>query len=734
MKYVHWQIPFQSIRGTNYRIDIYDDYSGEIMPPPGWPIELQAGETPFVVSEDDSEDVFEAIRAKTGTIQVADINDNIVDIYPKNNTNKYVQLLRIDGNTSTIVEQGFLSSDSYEQSYVSVPNNFDLSYNGLLASMDSVAIDDDVVTVGFMKVRHILYHLCHMMIDKGAFIEGIYFDTESYNILDKVIDTSLLYDKIAKEDEFYTNYIFVGKSCLEAIRRIVVFMGMCVREDGTYLTFQRIGSHSESMYKILLRDLWNPETEHLTVPRYTKSLLDIERDDDWYGNEHTRNITQGAKSVEVCCNLEEYNMDSLKLPATPPINLWEGPKNTVSPSSGFGFAKLFANHGMEISNACAFSRFKVRIEESEVTNISGATEEEVYNNSVLKVGSYDVAESFTRSVGAFLANVDVYGSSKMGRISGLYMACLPSHATDINYHTSHVYSQRSVYKYTLIKGYLKLDIFINQITDSTYQLSGPVLCPFGAKTASYIPDPEVTPGTWISVRVGNKYYAGGTGTWQEEFALVGVNFENGKATNYHKPLSEEEGFFIPINDTLSGEIEVRLYPQLLGEGYTASGTPTRVVDLLVTKLEVSYSADELEGMDKKSNKYYQLLGTNFRDEIIVNSDLASYLVSDISSSSIVMNNGYNPMEELEYSSGNRKPERDLLSRMAIYYKRARYRLMLTVYPWQIGMQNGGTIANVIVEGLERNAKLYLPLATEMNYLSEQENITCYEIKDSEEND
>ena len=51
-KNIRWQIPFVSIQGVHYRVDIYDEQDGS------WSgiTELQAGEKPFVTNEDASED------------------------------------------------------------------------------------------------------------------------------------------------------------------------------------------------------------------------------------------------------------------------------------------------------------------------------------------------------------------------------------------------------------------------------------------------------------------------------------------------------------------------------------------------------------------------------------------------------------------------------------------------------------------------------------------------------
>ena len=51
-KAIRWKVPFVSISGTHYEVDIYDEgYSGT-------PVQLMAGETPFTTDENDDKDFF----------------------------------------------------------------------------------------------------------------------------------------------------------------------------------------------------------------------------------------------------------------------------------------------------------------------------------------------------------------------------------------------------------------------------------------------------------------------------------------------------------------------------------------------------------------------------------------------------------------------------------------------------------------------------------------------------
>ncbi len=56
---IHWQCCFQSLGGTQYAVNIYEqDYDGSI-------VQLIGSDKPFVTQEDDDDDVFTPIRTQT---------------------------------------------------------------------------------------------------------------------------------------------------------------------------------------------------------------------------------------------------------------------------------------------------------------------------------------------------------------------------------------------------------------------------------------------------------------------------------------------------------------------------------------------------------------------------------------------------------------------------------------------------------------------------------------------
>ena len=110
-KTIRWQIPFVSLSGTQYRVDIYDEGTFT-------PVQLTAGPTPFVTDEDNSDDFFAPVRSQTGIIEVVTKLPNggtldINDMLPANNIDHPVRLVSISGSTETIEWQGFMSCEAY---------------------------------------------------------------------------------------------------------------------------------------------------------------------------------------------------------------------------------------------------------------------------------------------------------------------------------------------------------------------------------------------------------------------------------------------------------------------------------------------------------------------------------------------------------------------------------------------------------------------------------------------
>ena len=111
---LRYQIPFTSVRGTSYVVDVYDvNYTGSVRT-------LIGAAQPFETSEDKSDDWFKPVRSQTGYLRVfdngKDANGNAWDwrsLMPVSDKSNPVVLRKVVGSTSTVMWHGYLQPQSF---------------------------------------------------------------------------------------------------------------------------------------------------------------------------------------------------------------------------------------------------------------------------------------------------------------------------------------------------------------------------------------------------------------------------------------------------------------------------------------------------------------------------------------------------------------------------------------------------------------------------------------------
>ena len=153
------------------------------------------------------------------------------------------------------------------------------------------------------------------------------------------------------------------------------------------------------------------------------------------------------------------------------------------------------------------------------------------------------------------------------------------------------------------------------------------------------------------------------------------------------------------------------------------------LEMIFTKLTVEHIMPEDATLsDRGENHYFRLLGTNFRDEISVGTELASML-NNQPSPSLIMNDATTPASSIDYTvSGgteSRRPEVDLLNRLASYYGASRQTLdLITKHPV---VNNAAAVLPLLkLNGIDDN-KTYLPLSESRDWRDETCTIKCFEM-------
>ncbi len=293
---LRWQVPFASVSGQKYRVDIYEEgYQGD-------PVVLTAGADPFNTEEDASEDYFAAIRAQTGKLQVctkiegSDTFLELEDIMPATNISSQVFLVSIaQDETETIEWQGFLSAEAYSQDYTSIPQLLDLPIISVLEAMKSVEISSYWFNqTSGEKIGDFITDLLDQIYEETGMQIAANYSQASNDICNKYLFVSQFFNYETNEASGELTYIYKNTSIYDIFEKICKFMGWCLREQGMELYFERVGSDELGMTTVDMSSL------------------------TWRGTDHKRDLRQGAKSVSVEAEVAEFetHLDMPKCPIT----------------------------------------------------------------------------------------------------------------------------------------------------------------------------------------------------------------------------------------------------------------------------------------------------------------------------------------------------------------------------------------------------------------------------------
>ena len=711
-KAIKWQIAFQTndpSSPTSYRIDIYaEGYTGN-------PIQLMAGPQPFITDENDDKNFFAPIRSQTGTIQVCTrLSDgsilDINDLLPADNIAHPVRLINLS-NSNAIEWQGFMSCEAFSQAYTEVPEIFSFPVLSVLEAMASVQLDP-TRSSGLQTV-----YVCLPAILKEIDIQSgmtcfthLNYSRTDYRILSKYIDMTVMFEQKEYNNENSTTYIVSGLSAKDALTRLCTYMGWIAREKGSELYLQRIGEEI-GMYREEIDEFPGiAQQQSITEAGIAATFAD-----KWMGTDHKRTISQGAKSVEVVASLKKYAID-LGLPPFPYGETYEIHRQYNGPTNWIYILASLVNNPY---NNVTLNYYKATISyvygsqsAAETTTLTDLLEHLWDAEGIVDIYSGHGTET-VRS-GAFFAKVayENQDQSAHSTSDGLFVSWLPR-VINTDYSTQPIFAMRSLISYNIGGGYLKLSASLANLVvnfDNYFEVV------WITKETDY------TDSILMHIRFGNKYWNGSQ--WVDSFTKVWVDIEG---SNFKKnwtpttPVEETDGYLIPLSNN-SGELEIAIYPQ---NNMPNASHNTFLLNTFFGNLGVEYmQTDDDTLTDRSENRYFRLLGTNFRDEISVNTDLASTL-NNQPSPSLIMNSAIEAMTELNYGTDQvpdmRRPEVDLLNRLADYYQAARQRLSLIVeHP------TAAPLPLLRLNGISPDTRKYLPLAESRDWREETCTLTCFE--------
>lgn len=748
-KNIRWQIPFVSLQGIHYRVDIYDE--GEFTP-----VQLTAGPTPFVTNEDASDDFFHPVRTQTGTLQVCTLKPDgtyitLDELLPSNNIARPVKVWQLlGGGAADILEwQGFLSCEAYSQDYTGIPQNLDLPVISVLEAMDSVEVELSE-SMAFQRIlSHCIYAMKAIETKSGMSLFNTVF-----------LDGHCQYETIA--NYFYNNVYFETDeqisgdnivvevhsiSCKAILEQVAKFFGCCWREIGQNIYFEAVGRTTYYAYDTFI-NIYNSliaGTSTLNLQNINASTANLSSS-EWMGTGHQRTVMQGMRRVKVSAKLSEFDCD-MKLEECPVNSLVENP---AARQSNWGEAHVNTNETFynlaehkhyfakavfptDLSGAHLDYKYALSgINYAHTSFWETSLFREKYYQLVVEQsqGSNSGLDCYLTSFMMYLRDSEDEELKSCLAICGvpqkLIWATGPTQVrlwtkyalTDSNY----LFKQKTPLIFAATSGYLNIDI-------ETLAWSGVgMLNPSYVSGNSTIDGPAIT----IAVQFGSKwlYKNGTTYEWSDEFHTINYKFDPGNNTKFGKfkaagnwssdmPIDEVGGLLVEIPELMIGFVSVYVYHEI--NACTDQPYASGMFDVVLSKLDVSYIPlpEELR-TDRSENVYATETSQAFRDELSLGVDLASYANNTKLATMVWESDGVTPVKLMTLDGASVRPEVNLLNRIASFYGAARQRLEL-----EVAHPTAAPLPLLKLNGIN-DGKVYLPLSESRDWQTDVCKLTCFE--------
>ena len=726
-KNIRWQIPFVSLSGTHYRIDIYDEGTFT-------PVTLTGGTSPFTTSESDSDNYFEPIRTQSGTIEVCTLmpDGNYItldDLLPANNIARPVRLINTD-NSDAIEWQGFLSCEVYNQDYVGIPQIIQLPIISVLEALDSVHATTTRYS-GAMNVRSLIYNTLQQLREECGMIMAtdVAYSYESWRIMTKYIDTDLFFETKEQLNENTVTYILEGMSCKEILNKICTFMGWTCREQGTKVYFQRIGEKFGMFVQSLgslIRSDW--QTLRTFVSNTDANLADSE----WRGTGHDISKAQGGKSVSVVASLSDYEAD-MDLPDymgsnptslnTKQVDDWNGGNPTPK------YIDNVIEQDDQSNNICEFGYHYGKFYQAESgyqsQYLGTSTKANFILHAFLRQAAGEVfhttgdADQTTHYAGAAFiryAEKSEQDETPDKYSQGLYCVFLQGVIGAQYAGLRPIFKLKNInpVSFPVGKIHISSEMIFLGVTANSHWLD---YASWVTSTEQGVMEKALH--MYIKLKIGNLWYNGTDWTTTESVIDVEVK---GSGFDYD----------VNIPRHLSGMMEMSIMPGCIS-AMDVFRNESVIFEAIFKSLEISVEpAIGIYNLDRKENNFLSILGTKFRDSLQISTNLASFC-NNVPSPSLVIDDPTSTsdtryMRQLGYQNDvnadtyvNRRPELDLLNRMATYYQAARQRLSLIV-----AHPTAAPLPLLRLNGISPDTRKYLPLAESRDWINDTSTLTCIE--------
>lgn len=665
---VHWKIQFRTRSEKLGVLNLYEEnYSGEV-------VELTPAAVPFETQEDSSDKWLEPIRKQTGYIRVLD-EGNTEGIMPVGMMDRFVEYREDD----VLQWCGYMVPDVFSSDWDVTPLEVEFPVIGGLGVLEGVYLNEND-GLGVVPLARLMYDALKAT---GIDYSMIYFPKE---VLQNESATDYLFpmrlevsrfnffqdnDSLNSEDSDWTRYN--GETHYNVLSEVMRFYGWTIRERGSEIWIT--STNNEGSVKISMTDLSvlaegfaMAENESVNVSEYDLSSFGLA------GADHKRDILQGRKKVVVKASVN--------------------PVGAVVPSvdkAKMRFVDTFVGNFATNNQIYAYEKRSLYVPKAGYTD--------VVFRSYAKTTMNEIFSDWTQ-IEQTMAGVTLYLGAyfiEQERVTA------EEYAKKKNWNlteTIRINLQDWTGDYPTIEEARNLPIVQMKSRNVANYVSGAFV--ISAQTRSISQglltdyDGNGKGSLEIMFRVGNKYWNGSG--WVSDVAWFGVqmgdeeNPDNWQGTGkiistktLDMPYNGADGYIMPINESLSGEIELTIHAVRNDGGYGV---------LMLDNFKVDYFGEDLD--QKKSedseNRYEKTTGLNYTNEEEISLKMATNN-NNKAGYGILSQYGTNVESLYFIGKGMLRPEMSLVKKGVSLYGRNTEKLTLqldkiTARPHDVILWNG----------------------------------------------
>ena len=646
---VKWQISFRTRSERLGVLSLYEEgYDGNI-------IELTGASVPFETQEDSSDKWLEPIRKQTGYIRVID-EGNIEGIMPVGMKDRYVEYTE-DGMLKWC---GYMVPDVFSSDWDVTPLEVEFPVVGGLGVLEGVYLDenDGLGVVSFVKLLYqclkatgIAYNNVYIPKEvlKGEnatdYLFPLTIEVSRYNFFSEN-------ESLNMEEDDWTRYN--GETCYSVIAEIMKFWGWTMRERGKDLWITSTRNEGSVVYTF-----GELEDMVIGIPVIAKERgvdavkIDVE-DIGLAGADHKKDILQGRKKVVVKASVNPVgevipavDKTKMRLVSSFVVN-WGGynyeKRKLYTPKPGYTDVQLMSY--AKVTPSETYNEWKsVEQDMSAISLYVGAyyiEQEKVSAEEYKKKKNWNLTETIKINLQDFNA---LYPTIEEARdlpiliMKSRRIANYVSGAFVISAQTrSRMWEETAWEGEENGKGALELRF---RVGEKYWNGSGWVDSP-----------------SWFSVQMGNE---------DQPNATTGVGKIISTKT-LDMPYDGADGYVMPINEPLNGEVELMIHAVRNDGGYGV---------LFLDNLKVGYygEEDEEQKSDETENRYAKITGVNYTNEEEISLKMASSN-NNKAGSGILSLNGANIESVYINGKGMLRPEMNLVNKGVELYGRSTEKLTL----------------------------------------------------------